>query len=754
MNEKNERATPLAAVKARLEAVEKGQDVGPAATAEALQELVALSTEADAEHDLEAAQAAGLLYLYRSVALSDPDAQAHCIVQALALLRVVYRSGRRIIPTPLVEIFRENQGLLAPVWHEALASDAGRMARSHDLFPLSPAVAMQRKALDMLPPDSPLRLDYSCNLGVFLRSRHESTSSAQDLAEALDIARTCLAHPDSTGPKRTPMLLNLSLAYRDLHDVDEWLRYARAALDNAGPPGPNRTVMLDNLIHALRVKHRDVPDGALDEIIDASRAELALAGSPPAAAMVVNLVAALITRYEFRGAPQDLDEAIPLLRRYVDAADPADGELPGCLSNLAVALMMRYDATGAASDLEEGLAACRQAVRRARPDDPERAMYNSNLCLLAVTHAGRNQWNDADLRLAIAAGRAALEATPEGHPQYAMYASNLATALLAGRGGDLDEALALAAKAAAAGQEREFAGLYRVNVGYAAQRRYESNGSAADLDDAIARYREALPALPAEMPARADALLALGRALLARHGAGDLEASITSSREAARCATASLSTRLAAAACLAEAAEMRADWQFAADAWSEAIDLLAHVTTGGLSRPDQEYALARGAGLSSRAVAARLQFGDTGGAVEAFERSRAVLLARQLEDRAELRALAKVDAVLAQEYQDARKRLLALEDEQPSALLDPRTGGAALSRRAAAVGRERAALLERLDSLLATIRAHVGFERFCSPAAVPSASAAPPEYPIVLLSVSPVRSDALILAGGAVQVVP
>ena len=473
------------------------------------------------------------------------------------------------------------------------------------------------------------------NLGVFRRLRHELTKSPGDLTEALNLARSCLAHSDGSGPKRASILFNMSLACRDRYrlagakgDLEDWVRYAREALTNAEAGSAVYRTMTNNLVSGLRETLGDDPDGILDKIIEVARrnaASTAGASACPDPGCVA-LSAALITRYRRRGKPQDLDEAIALLRRFRDHGDPADVERPGCLSNLGIALMMRYDVQWAEADLDEGLAACRLALDIARDQDPERPMYYSNFCLLALTRAGRSQRAGDDLRLAVSAGRAALAATSPNDPRRAGHASNLAVALMARlRGGDelslddLDEAIALCTEAAARGPAPDAVAAIETNIALAKVTHYRVSGSRPDLDDAVARCRAALAALPVGMPDRAITLVVLGMTLLDRNDAGDLEACMAASEEAARTASAPLAARLPAVEQWARAAEMRADWAIACTAYSEALRLLNKVAAGPLSRRDQEHALAGAAGLPSRAVAAHLQAGDVEGAVRSFE---------------------------------------------------------------------------------------------------------------------------------------
>ena len=201
---------------------------------------------------------------------------------------------------------------------------------------------------------------------------------------------------------------------------------------------------------------------------------------------------------------------------------------------------------------------------------------------------------------------------------------------------------------------------------------------------------------------------------------------------------AALTTRLQAARGWADAAREMGDWTLACRAFADIGDLLNIVASTHLSRPDQEFAASRAEGLPSLAAAAHLEAGDPEGAAEAFERTHAVLLAHQLGTQWELRALAKVQPDLADDYRKIRGRLAFLEDSAgpPEDL-----------------ARERAQLLQSLDATLARIRALDGFGAFASGPSAQDLHQAAVECPVVLFSICDQRSDALIIKPSAVEVV-
>jgi hypothetical protein len=776
----------LGLVNARRQVIQTSGNLGNASTSEVGNELNRLRDAIDADRDIEAARIAGLMYFFRSIAVTDLDERGRCFVEALVLLRPVSRRGHGVIPEPLAEVFQNNPRWLADDWLPALSADAIGIAHTHDdQLTLSISVALLRKGLQLIPDAAPgrdasghdyshLRFEYLSNLGLSLRRRSELTGSATDLAEALNIAEACLRQTSETSPDRAPVEFNTSLAYRDRHqltnsadDLDQWLVHAREAVKSATAGDASRATLIENLVNAQQksVDSGRLSDGnkdaILDEIISATIPDAAREQTASQAEIseAHNRAAALISRYERRGHPEDLDEAITVLQHLVDQPSLADPERAGCFSNLGIALMKRYDLREAALDLEEGFAAARSAVNLAPEDHPRRPMYTSNLSLLALTYAERHGSAAADLDLAVDAARAAVAATPADDMLYAAYLSNLATALKARsrrtpNPADLDEAVSLSETAAALNRDRAKRGHFEAGVAFAKLYRYRETHSPSDLDDVIARSHETLAILGSDEPGREMVLLGLAQALMARHRPGDLAACAVVAQEATNMVGAALTTRLAAAQGWADVASELGDWPLACRAFADIGDLLNMIGSTHLSRADQEYAASHIAGLPSRAAAAHLEAGDPEGAVEVFERSHAVLLSHQLGTQLELRALAKAEPDLADEYRKLRGRLAFLEEPEPGMLVSAGPTGTLPGRGPEALARERAQLLQRLDATLARIRTLDGFGAFASGPAAQDLYRAASGCPVVLFSISDKRSDALILMPSAVEVVP
>ena len=97
-------------------------------------------------------------------------------------------------------------------------------------------------------------------------------------------------------------------------------------------------------------------------------------------------------------------------------------------NNLGNALRARFDYAGAPADLNAAIATIEAAVKAVPAERPDRGMYLSNLGGALWTRFER-RGAQLDLDAAIAALEAAVEATPADHPNQAMYLFNLGRAL-------------------------------------------------------------------------------------------------------------------------------------------------------------------------------------------------------------------------------------------------------------------------------------------------------------------------------------
>ncbi len=144
--------------------------------------------------------------------------------------------------------------------------------------------------------------------------------------------------------------------------------------------------------------------------------------------------------------PAALDRSIELLAASVNGTtDPADRH--GVLSNLAAALQTRFERRGASQDLDKAIEYLREAIGLRGDDDPQQAPTLSNLGNMLRLRMS----DSADIDEAVVVGRRAVDLTPVGDPDRGKYLHNLSLSLsarfaLTGESADIDEAVAAGQK--------------------------------------------------------------------------------------------------------------------------------------------------------------------------------------------------------------------------------------------------------------------------------------------------------------------
>ena len=169
------------------------------------------------------------------------------------------------------------------------------------------------------------------------------------------------------------------------------------------------------------------------------------------------LPATLIRRYQRTGRITDIDAAIAVLRRPAPAPRPAArypewtaapvSDLTTALE-LATALRTRYLALADPEDLDEAIDVLRQAVRDVGPGPAEPAVLEQLATVLGLRNARAG--SPADLEEAVAAASLAAGHVRESSKDFPRYAATLADLLLRrGTPEDLDNAIARLRRASA-----------------------------------------------------------------------------------------------------------------------------------------------------------------------------------------------------------------------------------------------------------------------------------------------------------------
>ncbi|MGW7469153.1 hypothetical protein ACWGJT_31940 [Streptomyces xantholiticus] len=370
----------------------------------------------------------------------------------MALLSL-YEAHRR--PTDLKEalaIAREATGYRTPPHPQQalhLSNRCSAALANFDVFAdpdlLDEAITAATEAVDRASPDDPDLALYQSNL---------TAARTQRFAMLTDRCRATVEDVLLTG--RSDLL---SSAVAD----------GRAAIEAAPETEPRRWVARSNTSHALRLRYEAVGEDAdLDDAVELAREALALVrevswptsgdlqepARGPELSCLINLSAALMTRFFVTSRPDHGDEAVALCRQAAALAQADSGLRAVTLSNLAGTLQARargprhstqnaeravraesaehsVNAEGHAEaarrrDLDEAVQVCRRAVEAA--DKPlDRAVYRANLANALLARAT----GPADTDEAIENARRAVQDLPKGGTEWAIATANIATALSA-----------------------------------------------------------------------------------------------------------------------------------------------------------------------------------------------------------------------------------------------------------------------------------------------------------------------------------
>ncbi|KAF8191183.1 tetratricopeptide repeat-containing protein [Pholiota molesta] len=346
-------------------------------------------------------------------------------------------------------------------------------------------------------------------------------------------------------------------------------------------------VILTSLASALfvRFEQRGAPSD-LDEAISINQEALLLrpAPHPDRSSSVNNLAAALYTRFQQQGASCDLDEAISFFREALLLRPAPHPDYSMSLNNLGNALHMRFEQRGAPSDLDEAILSHREALFLRPAPHPEQSMSLNNLAIALHTRFAQ-RGASSDLDEVISIHREALLLQPAPHPVHPMSLSNLAGALItrfqqrgASDSSDLDEAISL---------YQEVLLLWPAphpnhptllsNLALALHTRFEQRGAPSDLDKAVLFHREALLLQPASHPDHSRLLCNLGDALLTRFeqrgASSDLDEAILLYREVLLLRPAPHPNRSTSLSNICNALQTRFERQNASSDIDEAISL-------------------------------------------------------------------------------------------------------------------------------------------------------------------------------------
>ncbi|MEU6248378.1 CHAT domain-containing protein [Glycomyces sp. NPDC047010] len=605
-----------------------------------------------------------------------------------------------------------------------------------DVRALREAIDRARELVARHPGDPKVLVAY----GRLLEQEHRvADDPGAVLDEAITVMRQALEATPESHPqydRRLIALANALLKRSDQVGPTDGIDDVLAAIHARVEADPNRAqIYHSSLSVAEMMLWEQSARGDLTAAIEAARAALAHRGLDrfDRATSLNGLAISVRELFLRTGDLRQLDEAIDLARRSVAGLPSRHPDMERSAGTLASLLQSRYTHTGDTRALEDAIASARLAEASRLPGTrPDPVVLNTlGGCLLA--RAARTRTVD-DANEAVEVMRRCAEATPPGHPRHGRHLSNLAAALntrhrLTGDAADHDEALALYADAVdATSTESPFRVLMVTNSAITHLNEHTEEGR----ERAIALLRDALT-LPGNTGAT---MLHLGRALIEQSPDSDEAADLL--RRASDQVSEPVRLRIDAAWQLGELGAGRDDPVLALDGYGRAVELLELLAWRGLSRSDREGLIRHHRKLASRAAAWALTAGQPERAVELLERGQSVLLRQAASGHNRYDDLHAADPELA----DQLARVQSMLEVDPFADLEPGQLEA------------RDALVREWTALVDQARALPGFADFLAPPTFADLQPGEAEPPIVLVNSDQTRSDALIVDHRGITVVP
>ena len=390
------------------------------------------------------------------------------------------------------------------------------MNRSVELMEMAVNIALDEPMSDnepMLNKKSSRR-----ELAKILQQRYDMMNSSEDRDSAIDIYWSEVRkHPNHESCGRLLHDLGCLLYDRyeqsnNLKDLEDGIAFKRECVEKLGENsfGTDQIQWAREATHlAQMLRDRFDRQGEIEDLNESiSLLENVFSAElhwPEGKIIILHLVKHLGERYELTNSKQDLDRAIEISEKAVEAYSTEDlKKRAGSINNLAMLRSVRYTAFGQREDLERALEEAEIAVGLM---SVEKMPLEGIMCCLPsiLMLKYENDGFEKDIERAIAigieSGRAFLAEDPSRrHP---LFASNLVQALV---------------------------------------RRYDLKGFTDDLDHAVAAAREAASTLRPTDSARMNALINLGFVLLKRSGllgqraSEDLDVAIEAAEEALKLA--------------------------------------------------------------------------------------------------------------------------------------------------------------------------------------------------------------------------
>lgn len=694
-----------------------------------------------------------LLGLLDSVAdVSADGAEYAAVVQATLRVRGA------IVALPIDDPGnREARLTLASLLDLVHYAELGDVDALHEAVQIWRAVVVELRAAE-----DPRLPDVGHALARALVSVYDETDNIDAAAEAFALEAEFLHR--APRKERVKWLVRYATTAMTLADASGELEHVSGLISmierelEAGPPDPVRGDLLASLGRCCWIVHYKRGDpAALRRGIAALEEALTVGTSSLTRSAVLSLFGRMCVAAE-PGDPRLIARAIKVARDAVEAEKPRSPGRAGLLSDLAMVLLARHAHTGDSGAVDEAWDVQAAAVKATRSGSLMQLHALTVLLAMADPDLERPERQQAWEALLMWQMRLAFEsrASLAHRAGYLARVSRNILRLEAQFGGSRPELIEQAIDIARAGLAASFPrdrGQLVVALLTAFAVRATRSGKPADTTVALDAARAVLATEDLEVDDRAAVLDIQGRLLAGEHhrtGKLELRREVYAAlRERALLPGRPPHRRLDAAADWADAAAYFDDAREELEAGSRAVALLEIVAWAGLSDGGQHRLLHRYAGFGAEIASRALEREEPERAVELLEQGRMVILGRVAAGRATYDALRSEHPEVAERYRAIRRRLEALDDERTQAL-QVSTSGRAHGNTADL----RAQLTNMHDDLVVGIRRLPGWAGAFRPYTFAELAVAAGDDPVVILTATQRRSDALIVALGGVRVVP
>ncbi|KAF4445797.1 TPR domain-containing protein [Fusarium austroafricanum] len=618
------------------------------------------------------------------------------------------------------------------------------------------------------------------NLSNALFARSESRNLKQDIDAAIDMQTE--AASDTNNPMRPASLSNLANILRDRYfrygdqaDLDAAVEKSTLALSLFPLDHPQRVHAEGNLGIILQQVY--LVNGSmetLDRAIHLCESAIETINNKfprhrDRPRIHNHLGGMRYAKFERRGLEEDLNKAVDHGRAALEYARLADPVTQIFMVNLAEAVRQRFDVFGRLEDIQYAIALCKKIVDATASNHPRRATRLNGLSKMLYSRYKRTLEVE-DLESSIKYGKEAKSASSPSRSHWAGLCYSLGSFICTrfentGSRNDIEEAFENMREAVdrtpRQGVQRD---IFVASLGSLWHQKYQKFDQGGDLDQAIKCGFEALETAPVDSPRRAMLLFNLGRWLGGRFLIGRDE----SDRDISKCLlsqvlhldTATAMTRARAGTILALQCINDHNWQKAYNALEKVIELLPRISPRTLARDDQQHMLKEFSETASLAASCALQIGKSDAeALEILESGRGIISSLMINQRNDVTELKRVDHDLATEYELLRDRLSQLPMEGLGSTMRagflPRATGIAndlFYDANLALSEERRAIIRDLENLERYIRKTLpGFERFQLSLSADQMKTMASTHPIVSINASSVRTDAFLVTSSEIR---